>query len=79
MFPVIGTNNISQYLNGKKGNCEVSPIAGKISSSNDLGFTYGLLTVTDKENKTKKFNYLHIWQKDISGWKLAVDVIDEMP
>ena len=79
MFPIIGTDNISKYLSEQKGDCEVSPIAGKISSSNDLGFTYGQLTVNDKENKTKKFNYMRIWKKDTSGWKLEVDVIDELP
>ena len=78
-FPIIGVDNVAKYLNEQKGTYEFSPIAGKISSSNDFGFTYGLVTVTDKENKTQKFNYMHIWKKGLSGWKLAVDVIDELP
>jgi len=72
-------NNISKYLQDDKGNYEFAHIAGKISSSRDLGFTYGTLTVNYKEeSKYKRFNYLHIWQKDKSGWKIAVDVIDEV-
>lgn len=79
LFPIIGTNNISKYLQVDNGNYEFVPIAGKISSSKDLGFTYGTLTVNYKEEiKSQKFNYLHIWQKDKSGWKIAVDMIDEV-
>ncbi|MBS1654518.1 MAG: nuclear transport factor 2 family protein [Bacteroidetes bacterium] len=40
-----------------------------ISSSHDLGYVYGTLTV-----KGKADNYLRIWRKEKTGWKIALEV-----
>jgi ketosteroid isomerase-like protein len=40
-----------------------------IASSHDLGYVYGTLTVNGKTD-----NYLRIWRKENTGWKIALEV-----
>lgn len=50
-----------------------------ISSSGDLGFVYGTVTISETingEQKTRIANYLRIWKKeDGKQWKIVVDVV----
>jgi ketosteroid isomerase-like protein len=41
-----------------------------IAVSNDLGYVYGTSLINGKKD-----NYLRIWQKERSGWKIAVEVL----
>lgn len=55
------------------------PLSGEISSSGDLGFTYGTYTIKfqapDGEWKTRQGHYLTVWRKQNDGiWKVAADV-----
>ena len=54
-------------------------IDGKISSSNDLAFTYGkYATVNEPISETGY--YVHVWRRDDAGyWKLVVDVQNPLP
>lgn len=47
-----------------------SPVRTGMSSSNDLGFVYGISMV-----QGKKENYLRIWGHTSSGWKILLQVI----
>jgi len=58
------------FRNSVSAAVKFSMIDGKISSAGDLGFVYGS---TDLDGK--KENYLHIWRKEITGWKLALEVL----
>ena len=77
-FPITGIANISEFLNQGKGEYKFSPSSGKISFSNDLGYIYGSLTISEHTNgKTHKFNYIHIWVRENNKWKIAIDVTIE--
>lgn len=46
-------------------------IAGSgIAASGDLAFVYGNTIINNKQD-----NYLHIWRKEKSGWKIALEVL----
>lgn len=62
--PVVGTINEMpkeiQYTIGSSA----------ISSAGDMGYVYGTTVINGKTD-----NYLRIWRRESSGWKLAVEVL----
>ena len=77
-FPFIGSGQISKYLSELKEMYSYIPTAGKVSSSNDLGFTYGIMNVSDNQS-AKKYNYVRFWKKENGVWKIIIDVAGEIP
>ena len=77
-YPIIGTEQISKYLSKLKATFSYGPTAGKISSSGDLGFTYGILFVKESE-ESQNFNYVRFWKKENGSWKIYVDAAGELP
>ena len=57
------------------------PISGDISSSGDLGYTYGNYTMTLKaDSSNRNGNYVSIWKKQAGGsWKFVLDTGNEGP
>jgi hypothetical protein len=41
-----------------------------VSSAQDMGYTYGTATINDKTE-----NYLRVWRREKTGWKIAVEVL----
>lgn len=78
-FPIIGTKNISEYVATNSGKYKFNPVGGKISSSKDIGFTYGELVVSGKNEKVDEhFNYVHFWKKDGKRWIILIDVANQI-
>ncbi len=49
------------------------PIDGRLAQSAELGFTYGIWTLQQKDTTTQG-TYVSIWQKDSVGqWKFVLD------
>ena len=57
--PEIFMSNIQYTINGSG-----------IASSGDMGYVYGTTVINGKTD-----NYLRIWQKEKTGWKIAVEVL----
>lgn len=52
------------------------PLLADISQSGELGYSYGIFTLTPKDTsqKPERGTYCTIWKKDISGnWKFVLD------
>ena len=53
------------------------PVAAELSSSGDIGYTYGIYTVQMKNmptDKADKGTYVTIWKKQAGGsWKFVLD------
>lgn len=50
-------------------------IDGKVSSSNDMAFTYGKYSGANKAIEVEMGYYVHVWRRDGEGvWRLVVDV-----
>lgn len=78
-YPLVGTSAITDYFTKNIGTYIFNPIGGKISSSKDLGFTYGELKITNSdENKNGTYNYMHIWKKEGRRWIIIIDVANKL-
>ena len=82
-FPIIGKNALKQMFDGdadaKNTSLTWEPVKAEISTSGDLGYTYGnyKLRLDDSlTTDTKAFygNYITIWKKQADGsWKYVLD------
>ena len=79
-MPIVGIKAVKTFIS--EGNNDFTliwePLFADISSSLDMGYTYGtyFLTYLDGDNKEQeaKGTYLTIWKKDKSGnWKWVLD------
>ncbi|MFA5804151.1 MAG: hypothetical protein WC879_05870 [Melioribacteraceae bacterium] len=78
-YPIIGTTAITDHLTKNSGVYTFNPIGGKISSSKDLGFTYGALKISDSdETKNGIYNYMHVWKKEGKRWIIIIDVANKL-
>jgi ketosteroid isomerase-like protein len=74
-YPIIGIWTITDFLSQRGLHYQFNPAGGKISSSKDFGFTYGVLKINNTEtNSSENYNYLRVWKKDGKRWVIAVDV-----
>jgi ketosteroid isomerase-like protein len=78
--PVIGRENIEAIYSKPDTSFTLTwePLSADISSSGDLGYTYGTYTVKmdspTGEAVEKKGTYVTIWKKDRKGnWKFVLD------
>ncbi len=78
-YPIIGTKQISEYFTKQLGSYNFKPVGGKISSSKDLGFTYGELTISNADkNNNGNYNYMHVWKKEGKRWIIIIDVANKL-
>lgn len=78
-YPFIGSLKIINYLSKKKMNYKFNPKDGKISSSNDLGFTYGVLEISNLNDKTiEQYNYVRVWESDGKRWIILAEVANKI-
>jgi ketosteroid isomerase-like protein len=55
-----------------------TPAETIVSSSGDMGFTYGTVNIVKQDagqQKTNNTNYLRIWKKENGVWKIVMDMI----
>ena len=81
-MPVVGKTAIAksyQVLVDTGFTLTWEPLAGDISKSGDLGYTYGIYTMVNRANKSShKGKYVSIWKKQADGsWKWVLDVGNE--
>jgi len=57
------------------------PEAADVSSSGDVGYSYGLYRLENKDEggKAETGNYLRIWKKQGGTWKVVVDLANPLP
>ena len=63
----------------KPGLLTWEPSGADVSSSGDLGYTYGVAKLT-KGGAPEESAYLHIWRREAGGsWKLVLDLTNPIP
>ncbi|MBI1938565.1 MAG: hypothetical protein HYS25_10630 [Ignavibacteriales bacterium] len=79
LLPINGTKSIEEYLSRLEGKHEFIPADGKISSSKDIGYTYGTLLVHKSPSEQPiKYNYMRVWQKKKSSWIILAEVTNPL-
>lgn len=77
-YPFIGSSKIINYLSQKKMNYKFNPLGGKISSSNDLGFTFGEMEINLDGKTNEQYNYMRVWKKEGKRWIILAEVVNKI-
>ncbi|MCX6170805.1 MAG: hypothetical protein NTX65_15805 [Ignavibacteriales bacterium] len=77
-YPFIGTTKIINYLSQKKIDYKFNPVGGKVSSSNDLGFTYGEMEISNGSMTSERYNYMRVWKNDGENWVILAEVANKI-
>lgn len=79
---VAGRDAVGKELEKKPGTLTWKPIAADVSSSGDLGYTYGTGEFRSAEAGTPPHtgHYLRVWRRDAKGpWRVALDLMLLVP
>jgi len=79
MRPIQGIDSVCEILTMAVGTCTWEVEHADVSKNSDLGYTYGLTTLTASEG-TAQFTFMRIWHRNIEGiWKVALDIQLPLP
>ena len=59
-------------------NGDFTSLGGEVSSSNDLGYTYGIVRASIPDNNALvpyTANFLRVWKYENNAWKIVIEVI----
>jgi ketosteroid isomerase-like protein len=84
--PLYGRDNIYKDMlkTGTGYTLSWQPEDGGVSSSGDLGYTWGIYTITikgkDSNEGASKGKYLNVWKRDAEGnWRVLIDTGNQNP
>ncbi len=78
-YPIVGKPGILKNIGTEKRHYQFKPSGGKISSSKDLGFTYGELKISNEDNNTiENYYYMRVWRKEKNRWIILAEVKDKI-
>jgi ketosteroid isomerase-like protein len=79
-FPVLGKKAIGDYFKDRKLTVLAwEGIDGGVSTSGELGYSYGRYEIREDERSEKGY-FTHVWKRDGNGeWKLVADVTSPLP
>jgi ketosteroid isomerase-like protein len=78
-LPFSGKSNAHAAQPTTKGSWTWIVADADVSKSGDLGYSYGSYQIKQKDVVAEKGNYLRIWKKIASDWKVVVDVANPIP
>jgi len=81
-FPLVGQDPALAVLPASSSVWTWEPVAGDVSASDDLGYTYGTYQISGDELGAKIIesgNYFRIWKKEKSAWKVLFDLTNPVP
>ncbi|HMG90372.1 MAG TPA: nuclear transport factor 2 family protein [Chryseolinea sp.] len=59
-------------------NADFKSMGGDMSTSNDLGYTYGTVSASIQDNNSLvpyTANFLRVWKYENNGWKIVIEVV----
>jgi ketosteroid isomerase-like protein len=75
IFPVMGEGKIARYLSAIEGRLSWQPTLVKVSSSGDLGYSWGKYRANHTSMTSPRGHYCHVWKRNSDGeWKLVADI-----
>jgi ketosteroid isomerase-like protein len=81
-FPVVGKEATRVALAAKPGQLTWQNAKADVSTSGDLGYTYGTyeLKIIGDSKTTESGNYMRIWKKQANGkWRVVLDLLNPIP
>jgi ketosteroid isomerase-like protein len=79
--PFVGRRNAVRALQPLAVAWTWTPAFGDVSSSGDLGYSYGTYELREKSSGKilESGNYAHVWKKERGVWKVVIDVANPIP
>jgi ketosteroid isomerase-like protein len=79
-FPFVGRDAAAKELRTVTAQWTWHPVFADVSTSGDLGYTYGTYELREKGLKsvTEKGNYTRVWKKEKGQWRVVVDVTNAL-
>jgi len=84
--PILGRDKIYEDMikAGSDYTLSWEPQDGEVSSSGDMGYTWGIYTLSFQidsgENQSQQGKYLNVWEKDVEGnWRVIIDMGNQNP
>src|SRR4029077_845110 len=81
-FPILGKDLAAAVLPDSSSVWTWEPVAGEVSASDDLGYTYGSYQLAGDALGAKVIesgNYFRIWKKEKGNWKVLFDLTNPVP
>jgi ketosteroid isomerase-like protein len=78
-FPVSGQQSAAVIVPEGSSVWTWVPTAADVSTTNDLGYTYGTYQLISGEKVQESGNYMRIWKKDRGAWKVLFDLTNPVP
>lgn len=79
-FPFVGKMAAADALAPLTAEWTWKPMFADVSSSGDLGYSYGIYELKDKNGAvSERGNYARVWKKINGTWKLVIDVANPLP
>ncbi|MGL6259982.1 YybH family protein [Vibrio sp. WXL103] len=50
------------------------PVSAQVSASDDMGWVYGVITITDASGNKQFGKYVSVWIKEEDKWKVAAEI-----
>jgi ketosteroid isomerase-like protein len=80
-MPITGKEAVSELVQRTEDSAfqlTWEPLEARVSSSGDMGFTYGVFTMEHKDGTaSQQGTYVSVWVKEDGQWKFALDTGNE--
>lgn len=77
--PAVGRNAALSLISARQGTLSWQVTAADISTSGDLGYTYGVFELKSGMAAPEHGSYVHVWKRQYGKWKVVMDIMSPDP
>ncbi len=77
--PAVGKNAALSLVSARLGTLSWQVTTADISTSGDLGYTYGVFEFKSGTAAPERGSYVHVWKKQNGKWKVVMDIMSPDP
>lgn len=77
--PAIGKSAALTLISSAQGTLSWQPVVSDVSSSGDLGYTYGTFEFKSGNADPARGSYVRVWKKAHGKWRVVMDVLSPDP
>jgi ketosteroid isomerase-like protein len=78
-LPFVGKAAATKTLSTAANVWTWQPAFADVSSSGDVGYSYGAYQLKTADGKSESGNYMRVWKKQAGAWKIVMDVANPIP
>jgi len=77
--PAVDKNNAMALVSGSAGTLTLKAANADLSGSGDMGYTYGLFELKNRDVPVEHGSYVRVWKKHGRDWRIVMDVMSPNP